>query len=93
MAKWDIEVAYCNIAVHPADSYLLGMKWQSQYYVDSAFPFTLRSAPHIFNAVLELVEWILVNSYKVHDLLHYLDDFITAGPPDSPQCAQYLSTS
>ena len=35
----------------------------------------------------------LVNSYKVSNLLHYLDDFVTAGPPYSPQCAQNLSTS
>ena len=56
-----------------------------------ALPFGLRSAPYIFNAVAEAVEWILVNSYKVPDLLHYLYDFITAGPPDSPQCAHNLS--
>ena len=30
----------------------------------------------------------LVNSYMVPNLLHYLDDFVTAGPPDSPQCIQ-----
>ena len=35
----------------------------------------------------------LVNSYKVPDLLHYLEDFVTAGPPYSPQCAQNLSIS
>ena len=34
-----------------------------------------------------------MHSYKVPDLLHYLDDFVTAGPPNSPQCAQNLSTS
>ena len=93
MAKFDVEAAYRNIAVHPADRYLLGMKWQGQYYVDLALPFGLRSAPFIFNTVAEAVEWILVNSYKVPDLLHYLDDFVTAGPPDFPQCAQNLSTS
>lgn len=27
------------------------------------------------------------------DLLHYLDNFITAGPPQSPQCAENLSTA
>ena len=68
------------------------MKWRGQYYLDLAFPFGLCSAPYIFNTVAEAVEWILVNSYKVPDLLHYLDDFVTAGPPDSPQCAQNLST-
>ena len=93
MAKFDVEAAYRNIAVHPADRYLLGMKWRGQYYVDLAVPFGLRSAPYIFNTVAEAVEWILVNSYKVTDLLHYLDDFVTAGPPNSPQCAQNLSTS
>ena len=93
MAKFDVEGAYRNIAVHPADCDLLGMKWQGQYYVDLALPFGLCSAPYIFNTVAEAVGWILVNSYKVPDLLHYLDDFVTAGSPDSPQCAQNLSTS
>ena len=93
MAKFDVKAAYRNIAVHPAERYLLGMKWRGQQYVDLALPFGLRSAPYIFNAVAEAVEWILVYSYKVSDLLHYLDDFISASPPDSPQCAQNLSTS
>ena len=55
-------------------------------------PFGLLSAPYIFNAVAEAVEWILVNSYKVPNLLHYLDDYISVSSPDSPQCAQNLST-
>ena len=40
----------------------------------------------MFNCVAELVEWILVNNYKVPDLLHYLDDFILAAPhlPPTP---------
>ena len=92
MAKFDVEAAYRNIAIHPSDRFLLGMKWRSKIHVDLALPFRLRSAPYIFNCVAELVEWILVNNYKVPNFLHYLDDFITAGPPDSPQCAQNLST-
>ena len=38
-----------------------------------------------------MVELILQNLHQVQDLLHYLDDFITAGPPNSPLCTQYLS--
>ena len=93
IAKFDVEAAYRNIAVHPSDRYLLGMKWRNLYYVDLALPFGLRSAPFIFNSVAELVEWILLNSHNASDLLHYLDDFITAGPPDFNQCAQNLATS
>ena len=69
------------------------MKWRNQYYVDLALPFGLRSAPFIFNAIADLVEWILVHSYQIPDLLHYLDDFITMGSPESPQCAHNLRTA
>ena len=91
MAKFDVEIAYLNIAVHPCDRYLLRMKWCSRYYVDLALPFGLRSAPYIFNSVADLVEWILRHNYQITDLLHYLDDYITAGHPNSPQCEQNLA--
>ena len=67
------------------------MKWWDSYYVDLTLPFGLGSAPYIFNAGADMVKWILVHSYQVSDLLHYLDDFITAGLPASPQCAKNLS--
>lgn len=93
MAKFDVEAAYRNIAVHPSDRHLLGMRWRNHYYVYLALPFGLRSAPFFFNSVADVVEWILLNSHNVSDLLHYLDDFITAGPPNSDLCARNLSTS
>ena len=93
MAKFDVEAAFRNIAVHPSERYLLGMKWRSHYYVDLALPFGLRSAPYIFNSVADMVEWILLHAHNVSDLLHYLDDYITAGPAGSNLCAQNLATS
>ena len=83
MAKFDVKAAYRNVPVHPSDRYLLGMKWRNCYYVDLTLPFGLHSAPFIFNAIADMVEWILVHPYQISALLHYLDDFITAGPPDS----------
>ena len=93
MAKFDVEAAYRNVPVHPSHRVLLGMKWRDQFYVDLVLPFGLRSAPFIFNSIADMVEWILVNSYQIPHLLHYLDDFITAGPPRSLQCAQNLATA
>ena len=93
MAKFDVEAAYRNVPVHPSDRYLLGMKWRNHYYVDLTLPFGLRSAPFIFNAIADMVAWILVHPYQISALLHHLDDFITAGPPDSPQCAHNLHTA
>ena len=34
-----------------------------------------------------------MHSYQISALLHYMDDFITAGPTDSMQCAHNLSTA
>lgn len=86
MAKFDVEAAYQNIPVHPSHHFLLGMRWRGKYYVDLALPFGLRSAPYLFNSVADMVEWILIHSHQVLDLLHYLDDFITVGPPIFPLC-------
>lgn len=93
MAKFDILAAFRNVAVHPSDRALLGMKWRDSYYVDLTLPFGLRSAPFIFDCVASSVEWILSNNYNVSSLLHYLDDFILAGPPDSRACGMDLATA
>ena len=93
MAKFDIESAYRNIAINPSDRHLLGLKWHDAYYIDLALPFGLRSAPAIFNSVVELVEWIFVHNYGIEDLLHYLDDFILAAPANSVVCASNLQVA
>jgi hypothetical protein len=90
MGKVDIKNAYRIVPIHPDDHYLLGMKWRNRYFVDLALPFGLRSAPYIFNSLADLFHWIIVNNFLVPDLLHYLDDYFTLGPPASPVCAQSL---
>ena len=92
MAKFDEASAYRNVAIHPDDRPLLGMQWRGQYFVDLVLPFGLRSAPFIFTAIADLVEWILVLNYDVTFLRHSLDDFLTLGPPSSPVCHNNLQT-
>ena len=90
MGKVDIKSAYRIIPVHPSDRHLLGMFWHGSYYVDLTLPFGLRSAPGIFNSLADLFHWILTHNYNVLDLLHYLDDYFTLGPPNSDTCATRL---
>ena len=92
MAKFDVECAYRNVAVHPEDRYLLGMKWRNAYFVDLVLPFGLRSAPFIFTAVADVIQWSLIYNHGVDFLRHYLDDFITLGPPGSPVCLHNLQS-
>lgn len=89
MAKIDIKHAYRNIPVHPDDRHLLAMRWQDEILVDKVLPFGLRSAPIIFTAVADALQWIIQNK-GASSLFHYLDDYITVGPPNSPQCSHNL---
>eukprot|EP00731_Ephydatia_muelleri_P033087 Em0025g43a len=59
MAKIDIEAAYRLLPVHPQDRLLLGIEWNGEVFCDAMLPFGLRSAPKIFNAVADGLEWIL----------------------------------
>ena len=87
MAKMDIKQAYRNVPIHPADRYLLGMAWKGKVYIDTALPYGLRSAPLIFTALADALQWIMEQKGAVH-IFHYIDDFITLGAPDSPECSQ-----
>ena len=78
------------MAIHPQDRPLLGMVWRGKYYVDMALPFGLRSAPYIFTAIADLVQWMLTQNHGVDFLRRYLDDFLTLGPPASPVCYNNL---
>ena len=62
MAKIDIKAAYRMVPVHPQDRHLFGMMWEDKVYVDAALPFGLRSAPKIFTAVADTLEWIATTS-------------------------------
>ena len=90
LAKVDIKSAYRLLPVHPQDRHLLGMEWKGAYYVDAMLPFGLRSAPKIFTAVADALEWC-VRQRGVVGIDHYLDDFIIVAPPKSSICQTYLT--
>ena len=83
LSKIDIKDAYCIVPVHPDDCLLLGMKWQGQYFLDIHLPFGLRSAPKIFTAVADALQWILIHQ-GVPTNIHYLDDFLFIKEPERP---------
>ena len=90
LAKVDIKNAFRLLPVHPADRHMLAMKWNNQVYIDTRLPFGLRSAPKLFNILADFLSWIL-ESKGVSPILHYLDDFLTMGPPSSTTCQENLN--
>ena len=91
MAKVDIESACRLVPVHVQDRPLLRLQWEGALYVDAMLPFGLRSAPKIFNAIADAIQWV-AEQEGVEYTDHYLDDFIVWGSPGSPQCQRALET-
>ena len=84
-AKLDIASAYRAIPVYPIDRLepRSEMAWR---------PVRLRSAPELFTAVADALIWAMGRHGVVH-AMHYLDDFLILGPPDSEECSHALRSS
>ncbi len=90
LAKLDVQAAYRLIPVYPDDRPLLGIQWGDARYTDGMLPLGLRSAPQIYTAVVGALEWCRRHR-GVTEIDHYLDDFITIGPPGSSTCQDNLA--
>ena len=86
MGKIDLKNAFRLTPVRKQDWNLLGIHWQSKWYFDKCLPFGLRSSPALFNRLANALEWIMHHNYHVTHIIHYLDDFFTAGPPNTNTC-------
>jgi hypothetical protein len=67
------------------------MCWDGKLYVDAYLPFGLWSAPKIFTVVADALERIF-RDHGMQNVWHYLDDFVTVGPPGSSECQANIST-
>ena len=90
LAKFDLSNAYRIVPVHQDDQPLLGLSWQGNTYMDRSLPFGLRSAPKIFNAIADVLAWILHQNGMPY-VLHYLDDYLIMAPPGSDLALQMTS--
>ncbi len=90
IAKADVRKAYRNVPVHPCDRWL-GMEWEGTTFVDGALPFGLRSAPLLFTAIGDAVEW-LAKRRGATWLQHYIDDFVAVGKLESNECADTMKS-
>lgn len=75
--------------MHPSDRPLLGMRWRNRLFVNKTLPFGLRSAPKIFNAMADVLEWVIKQRGVAH-VYHYLDDFIILGELGVDTCSKDL---
>ena len=91
LAKIDLKRAFRQCPVRQADWHLLGIHWGGKYYYDKCLPFGLRSSPFLFDTVASALEYIFHAQLCNHHIIHYLDDFLIAGPPQSHICTTTFS--
>ena len=94
MTKLDIKNAFKHIFVSPKDWHLLGLTWESsygstEYYVNLTLPFGLRSSPYLFEQFASGLHYIIEN-LGCSDVIHYLDDYFSCGPPSGNTCNRNL---
>ena len=58
-------------------------------YVDGTLPFGLRSAPLLFTALGDALQWVM-EQRGFSWVGHYIDDFVTLGDPESEMYARHL---
>lgn len=85
MAKMDIQ--HAKHSFYPFDRLLLGMQWKGSVVVDTTLPFGQRSAPLLFTAVTDTLQFIM-EGMGVQWVNHYIDDFITLGGSGTVECAE-----
>ena len=86
LGKMDVKEAFRLVPVHPSDRLILGMVWKGDLYIDKVLPFGLRTAPLLFTALADVLEWV-IQKRGVNWVFHYVDDFIFVGSPTSSQCS------
>ena len=89
-SKIDLKDAFCLIPVQSSNWNLLGIFWKQNFYVDTSLPSGLGTAFYPFNCLSTTLHWILEENYGADHLLHYLDNFFTAGPAESSTCEEKL---
>ena len=97
MDQLDIADAFRHILVRKEDWELLSTVFEKiehgtvikQYYFDVVLPFGLRSSPKLISDFADALQHIML-SRGVSECFHYMDDYITMGPPSSSQCRTNL---
>ncbi|XP_069592246.1 uncharacterized protein [Ranitomeya imitator] len=92
MAKTDIESAFRLLPVHPESIPLLGCFWNGEFYLDRCLPMGCSISCSLFETFSTFLEWVVRDVSDVASVIHYLDDFMFVGPPDSAVCGNLLAT-
>ncbi|XP_070586420.1 uncharacterized protein [Erythrolamprus reginae] len=91
MGKCDIKSAFRLLPIHPEDFDLLGFQFEGGGFVDRALPMGCSVSCSLFEKFSSFLEWAHVKSSGIRSVVHYLDDFLFAGPAGSDECQRGMA--
>lgn len=91
-SKMDIKSAFRLLRINPADFHLLGFQFQGNYYIDKCLPFGCSMACATFEKFATFLEWTIKCKSGLNSAVHYLDDFLFAGPKNTSDCKKLMQT-
>lgn len=86
IAKVDISQAFRLLPINPTDFDLLGISFESKFYIDKCLPMGCAISCALFEKFSSFIHWVVKNETQLDTLDHYLDDFIFAGGISSNDC-------
>ncbi|MES9905170.1 MAG: reverse transcriptase domain-containing protein, partial [Sedimenticola sp.] len=90
LAKADIKSAFRLLPVSPQDFELLGFQFDNKYYFDKCLPFGCSLSCALFEKFANCLEFLVRNTAVAGHIVHYLDDYLGAGRPNSEDCQHVM---
>lgn len=79
LIKLDVEAAYKQVPVRPADWHLLGFMFEGKFYYERVLPFGLRSSCRLWDMFAAALHYFCMHALGVtapRFVVHYVDDFL-----------------
>ena len=83
LCKCDISDAFKLVPLKPETWHMFGIKWMTLYYFYQRLLFGGCSSPKLFGQLSIAICWIAKHKYKIDNIIHLLDDFLTVEPADN----------
>ena len=80
MHKCDISDVLKLVPLKPQTWSMFGIKWKTLYYFFQILVLGCRSSSKLYDQLSIGICWIANNKYKIDNIIHLLDDFLTVEP-------------
>lgn len=90
MAKADIKSAFRLLPISPEAFSSLGFHFEDCFFFDKCLPMGYSLSCSYFEMFSTFLHWVVNCQSGKDSVIHYLDDFLFVGPPDSNICLDLL---